>query len=193
MIALSGSGTSLTAFNSTELFNAAMIRFNHPSALSKAQALEVRQLEVIGGPVVNVAVWSDYLEHANEAIALEMDLCAIRTKVNLVDAARLKATACPSGLTSRFALSRVSQRQPKSRISLRFGKAVTEACKRHAQARSLRLGGPVRLLWNCMPVAYRAESLCSRLGLLWVRSFSHFTLSSFNCVTPICIDLLSFE
>src|SRR5262245_15074669 len=76
VIPLGASEASLRLFEATKLLQAAMVGFDLPSILGKAQAGEFVHLQVIGCPVVNVAVCGDHLEDKDETIALEMHLRA---------------------------------------------------------------------------------------------------------------------
>src|SRR5262245_47772908 len=49
-----------------------------PSVLRHLLTLEARHLEVRGGPVANVSVWGDHLEHLDQPVTLKPDLRPLR-------------------------------------------------------------------------------------------------------------------
>lgn len=62
MVALSASQASLRTFDTAELFDATLVVLDDEGMLAQAKAVEFAERKVTGGPVLNVAVWSDNLE-----------------------------------------------------------------------------------------------------------------------------------
>jgi len=83
-----GAGSAhLRAFDTTVLFDLAMIGFHRPGVIGKPDTGEGFHVQVVGGPVFFVIVWSDDQEQANEAIALEMNDPTVRVGFALGDQA----------------------------------------------------------------------------------------------------------
>jgi len=63
----------LGTFDQTKLLDATMVVFNRPRVASITNSLQVSHLNFIGRPPLNVAVCSDYLEDAHQAITCQPD------------------------------------------------------------------------------------------------------------------------
>ena len=85
MIALGSFRTSLATFNATELFDAAMIGFDHPGDFGVLEATQLGHRQVVGGPVFNVSVCSDNLEDFDQAIRFEMNQRPFGGDIDLVE------------------------------------------------------------------------------------------------------------
>src|SRR5262245_14070722 len=68
VVTLGAGKASLGLFEATKLFDAAMVGFDVPGILGKAQASEFMHVQVIGRPVVNVPVCGDNLEYEDKPI-----------------------------------------------------------------------------------------------------------------------------
>ena len=54
---------ALTAFNSAELFNSAMVYFNHLRKFGIFESYQITDRKITAGPVFNVSIRSDDLEY----------------------------------------------------------------------------------------------------------------------------------
>ena len=73
MITLSGGGAGLTSFDANDLFDTPMIGFDHPAPFCEFETAEFVHFQVTRGPVFNVAVRGNQLEHLDEAIAFDLN------------------------------------------------------------------------------------------------------------------------
>lgn len=80
MVALGAGQAGLGLFEATELLDAPMVGFDLPGKFGKTQAREFVHVQVVGGPVFNVAVCGNELEDTDQPIALQMDRGALRAE-----------------------------------------------------------------------------------------------------------------
>jgi len=73
MISLSLFRSGLTTFNAAELLDAAMTRFDYPAHFGIFQPNQLRQPEIIGRPISNVALRCGRLEYFDHAVPLEVN------------------------------------------------------------------------------------------------------------------------
>lgn len=94
MVALRNFEPKLTALDSSELLEVAVIGFNGPGILSGTLALQVGHEQVGGCPVVRVAVYVNGPKHLDQPISSQMQMAAIGWNSNFRHRAGL-----PDGLT----------------------------------------------------------------------------------------------
>src|SRR5574341_1601785 len=87
MIALGEGQPELGALDAGELLEAAMVDLDLPDLQRQPGALLDGHAQVAGGPVFNVAVWVNGLEHLDPAVAFEMHHCAVRRNEHFADGA----------------------------------------------------------------------------------------------------------
>lgn len=85
MIALGACRSRLRSLHTTELLDPSMIVLYRPSVAGILDAGQFAHLQIIGGPVFNVTVRGDDLEHPNEPIALQMHNTSTFTDLDLAD------------------------------------------------------------------------------------------------------------
>ena len=104
MVALSVFRAGLTAFNTAELSDAAMICPDHPADFRVLQPLRTVHLQTAGRPIFNAVVCSGYPEYFDQSVSLKMNCIALSGEINPAD-------RTVSGLKPRPAAVRNSTRK----------------------------------------------------------------------------------
>lgn len=82
VIALCACAPQLATFDPAKLLDAAMVLFNRVAILRVLQTLQFIHRQVVAWPIFQVAVWSDSLEHFDEAIPFEMNGLSLIGDIN---------------------------------------------------------------------------------------------------------------
>lgn len=143
-VALGASQAGLGLFEATKLLDGAMIGFDVPGVLGKAQAGKFVHIQVVGGPVFNAAVCGNDLEDEDQAIALEVDLHPLLAERGFSEA----RCPWPSGLSSRLLFKRVNRRQPKRRRCLRLSSPLYQLSKTTPSGIKPRLCATCTIVWK---------------------------------------------
>ena len=87
MVSLSVFRASPTAFDTAELFDAAMICLDHPADFRVLQPLKIVHPQSIGRPIFNAVVCSGCPEYFDQFLSFKMNRIALSGEINLADRA----------------------------------------------------------------------------------------------------------
>lgn len=168
MIALGQGEPELSTLYAGELLETAMVDLHLPNIQRQPSILLDGHAQVAGGPVFNVAVWVNGLEHLDPAIAFEMHQCPVRRDEDLADGPIAAAIRVPS----RLLLSWVSQSQWPSRSSFQIVQPAVPAIAAHQPRRKTSPFRRVDHRENARSCAIRL-ALCRTAGSRRAESPAH--------------------
>ena len=134
VVTLGAGGTDLRFFYAAALLQAPVVLLDAPGQRGQRCPLVLGQVRVGTSPIVGpfrAAVWGGEPKDVHKAIALEPDALPARGQGAVLERAQSWSgrRPCPSGLTRRLRLRRVSQAQPQARTCFRLARLAYQLSK----------------------------------------------------------------